>query len=969
MRLSIAVAIGLAVACPAVRAQVRPNATWRQIQSQNFTIIYEAGLDSIARHAAVRAEREHARLSAGLINPPEDRIDIVIADNSDVSNGNARPFPNNRITIWVRPPVEELSLQNYDDWIDLVITHELTHIFHHEPAGRVGRGLRAAFGRVPFPWPFFPVLGTPRWNLEGLATFIESRHTGAGRVQGSYHEMVVRTALLEDAFPGIDRISGETPLWPGGSRAYIYGSLFMDYIARRYGADAHRELIEKTAGSVLPPPWRMDGVAKSALGRSFTDLYRDWRTELERRYRALADTLIAHGITQTERVTTAGRWALYARVAPDNRRLAYADENGRDATATRIVDLRTGDDVRIRRNGLGRMAWLPDDSAFITAQLEFADPYSFFSDLYLVRGGKEERLTYGARAESPDVSPDGTRVVYVQNLNGSNRLVVRDITSGAERVLMERSPDAHWILPRWSPDGDRIAVQRWTGERGHDVVIIDGEGRMLSEIRTSGADGGPAWSRDGRFVIFSSDRTGITNLYAQEPGGELRQVTNVLSGAYYPEVSPDGRWIYFSGYHADGFHIKRIPFDVASWRTPLREAIPAAQRLDTLMKAEPIAPAEVVLAESEDYSALPSLLPKFWLPYADLDSVAGEFIGALTAGEDAVGRHEYFATLAYDFERERVAGNLAYSWAGLGNPVLTLEASRLWDNTGPVRIVDDSGVVIDTANTYEREDRIALTAGLTNRRWRASNLLLLGVEGVVLNRRVVGTARFRDPRDELLGIIAGAAFANYRTPALAISAEDGVRLSATANRRFEIDPLADRDQSYTQLTGAGAAYKSAGGTGFAHNVIAARASVLYRSDLAPGPIDVGGPDDFLPVRGFEEGARVGFSAWSASLEYRMPLALIARGYRLRPLFIDRMRAVFFADAGNASCNDEERATFLSCTGNRGRPTDLLLSAGFEIGANVAVLSFVPIWLRAGIGFPLAGAEKTAQVFVTFAPSF
>src|SRR5688572_20024486 len=253
------------------QAQVRPNASWRQIETPNFTIIYEAGLDSLARHAAVRAEHEHALLAQTLFRAPGGKIDIVLADNLDLSNGSAQPFPNNRVTIWARPPVDELSLQNYDDWLDLVISHELTHIFHLNPGGRFGRGLRRIFGRVPFPWPFFPVIGIPDWNVEGLATFVESRNTSAGRVRGSYHEMVVRTALLENAFPTIDRISSETPLWPGGFAAYIYGSLFMDYIARRYGDDAHTKLIGKMTGSQLPPPWRMDGIAKSALGRSYTD--------------------------------------------------------------------------------------------------------------------------------------------------------------------------------------------------------------------------------------------------------------------------------------------------------------------------------------------------------------------------------------------------------------------------------------------------------------------------------------------------------------------------------------------------------------------------------------------------------------------------------------------------------------------------------------------------------------------------
>lgn len=950
-----------------VFAQVRPNGSWQQIRSQNFTVIYEAGLDSIARRAVQRAEHERARLATSLIGAPKGHIDIVIADNMDQSNGNARPFPNSRITIWVRPPVEELSLQHYDDWIDLVITHELVHIFHQEPAGKVGRGLRALFGRVPFPWPFFPILATPDWSMEGLATVVESRNTGAGRLKGSYHEMVARTAILENAFPTIDRISGESPLWPGGTRQYVYGSLFMDYIERRFGADAHTTIIKRSAGSLLPPPWRMDGIAKGAVGRSFSDLYNDWRAELTATYTALADTLTARGLTQSERITTTGRWALHPRVSADGERLAYSDENARDVTATRVVNLKSGEDTRIRRNGLGRTAWLPDSRSLLTEQMEFADRYSIHSDLYIERGGGTERITNGARAESPDLSADGQRIIYVQNVNGSNRLVVREMLTGTERVIAERSPDVHWILPRWSPDGSRIAVQRWTRDGGHDIAVLMADGGEVATVRMGGSDAAPAWSPDGRYVIFSSDRTGISNLYAFEVNGIVRQITNVLGGAFYPDVSPDGKSIYYSGYHADGFYIERIPFDTTAWTAMQPFARPDARRIAPDARDE--AAATPAVAAPEAYSAARSLAPKYWVPILTGDEVAGEFIGVATAGEDAIGRHFYMGMLGYDFGRGRTTGDLAYSYAGFGNPVITLEAARLWDNLGRVAIRNSQNVVTDTADSYDREDRIALSASFVNRKWRASHALTVGMEGVAINRKIESAVQFTDPRDRMFGVLAGVSFANTRVPALAISREDGVRASATVRQRFEIDPAVTRDRSYREVSSSAAAYKNVGGSGFAHNVLAARVSALHRNSVGTNPTGIGGVDDFLPVRGHKDNARIGSRVWTASLEYRVPLRIIARGYRLRPLFIDRVSAAFFVDAGDASCSEEQRAVYVSCAGNPLRPKEMLTSAGFELNANIALLSFVPTWTRTGIGFPIGGESRTAQVYLTIAPAF
>ena len=55
-------------------------------------------------------------------------------------------------------------------------------------------------------------------------------------------------------------------------------------------------------------------------------------------------------------------------------------------------------------------------------------------------------------------------------------------------------------------------------------------------------DGAPAWSPDGKYLYFSSDRTGIFNIYAYElETKRLLQVTNVLGGAFSPGPSPDGK--------------------------------------------------------------------------------------------------------------------------------------------------------------------------------------------------------------------------------------------------------------------------------------------------------------------------------------------------------------------------------------------------------------------------------------------
>lgn len=900
----------------------------------------------MAQHAARRAEAAFARL-VQLSRPPKGKTDIILGDNLDLANGAATPIPGNRIYLWAHPPADDLALQYYNDWMDLVITHELTHIFHLDRAGKVGRALRSVFGRVPWGWPFFPVLGTPDWTIEGLATYIESAHTGTGRVHGTYHEMILRTAILEDDFDPIDRVSGETPLWPGGQRAYIYGSLFMHYIAERIGPQAHREIVDKTAGSLLPPPWVMDRIARRATGQSFTALYRDWQRDLRQRYTVLADSLRAIGVTRSERIAGGSRHVLHPRISPDGSRLAYVEEDGRNVSNTVVVDLATGAAERSRRNGLAPAAWASGQT-LITTQYELVDPYTIYSDLYTQINGNPERVTRGARVDGVDVDRSGRKLLMTAHARGMTSIVQRAADNGAERVIAQPRPDVQWVLPRWSPDGTLIAAQRWRLGGTHDVVVMDTLGAILLELGQAGAvHGQPTWSPDGRYVIFASDRTGISNLYAVdlEEGRVVRQLTNVLTGAFYPEISPDGKWIYYSAYHSNGFTIERVPFDPASGRHITAEQLPRDERAS-------VPPQTGAALPIADYSALRSALPRFWVPLIAGDSLRGNFFGAATLGFDDLNRHSYYAALLYNFENGRTMGTIDYAYAGLGNPVVNFHAAREWQTIGEA--------------LQRREDRIAVTARLRHPRWRYAAVFFGGVEGVGISRDT--SARRIDTRDRLVGVIAGAAFANARRPAYAISAEDGVRASLTARRRFDLDDGV-RDATYSELNGTSAAYKSISLPGFAHHVLAARASGVYRTGLGIGPTDAGGVENFLPVRGFDESDRIGFRGWSASAEYRLPIAMIGRGIRLWPLFLDRIAASAFIDAGNASCNEEQRRVYLFCPGNVGRGDEMLLSAGAEVGAGVAVLSFIPSWLRFGVAQPLQGPRSKTQFYLTFGESF
>lgn len=979
----------LALAAAPLRAQLPPDARWRTFDTEHFRVHYTEGLDSLARRAGVHAERARAQLAATLVRPPRGKVELVVSDNVDYSNGYATPFPTNRVVVYAHPPADEPTLSFYDDWLELVITHELAHVFHLDYAGGIWRPLRSVLGRSPL---LFPSAITPGWVTEGLATYVESRLTRAGRVRGTMHDMVLRTAILEDRFFGIDRATGTPSTWPAGSTRYVYGSLFVNHLAARYGPERVGAFVRAAGGSVLP--YRLDAAARSAFGVSFTRAWRDWEAGLRQRYLPLADSLRRAGLTEPEVLTTEGRFALHPRWTPDGRALAYTASTGREEPATRLLVPGGEEREVVPRTSLGPASWVGTTDSLLLAQLEFVDPYRVRSDLYRAGpDGGRERLTRGARLLNPDPAPDGRRAVAVRTGGGTTVPVLVDLATGEARPLAEASLDVNWAFPRWSPRGDRIALSRWRAGGFYDVVVMDTAGRVVGEAaRDRAVDASPAWSPDGRWVLFSSDRTGIANLYAWEVEADrLHQVTNVLTGAFQPDVSPDGRWIAFSLYRADGYHVARIPFDPAAWRPapPVRPQMAAA--------AADSAPAAPAGGPSRPYSPWRSLLPAGWTPFAWAGDDLGTAVGAFVFGADVVGRHEYAASAFVYTDRARTDAALNYRYSGWGAPVLDLELAQEWSVrvAAPTPVRDGDTVRAVPTALLDRERRAVASLTFPRQRMRSYTWLSVGGEWEDLARawddpEAAGDFRDRivDPPPEL-GAVLGLGRSTARGYEFSISPEDGYTVSATLEgRRYTRGFREGEDPAgYLRAVGRARAFHAFPGWGFSRHALAVRATAGAESGSRSPGFSVGGAAGgaasvspgvdlrlgsslTFPVRGYPQGAQTGTRAVSATAEYRFPLALVERGVGVLPVFLDRLWGDVFADGGSAWCPGVCERGFLGGAGE----LDPIYSVGAELGADLTVGYFAGLVLRGGVAVPLREARDGTgrpgpELYLRFGRSF
>src|SRR6185503_1244192 len=364
-------------------SQLPPNEDWRTLHTRHFRVHFTPPLEQDARRAAVNAERAYEELSAELV-APRGTIDLVVADNVDCVNGYATPVPSNRIVVYAHPPIDASGLRNYDDWNALVVTHELTHIFHLDRSRGIWKFGQAIFGRNAL---LFPNLYEPRWVMEGLAVYFESRLTGYGRLESSEHLMTARAAALAGRLPRLQELSAGTSKFPGGAVIYIYGSLLFDYLSRTRGPASIRDFVERGSKTLIP--FILTTTSRGAFGVSFETAWREWRDSL---FHQMADP---HDVMPGWRqLTSAGRIALFPRWMGDTA-LTYAGDKAREMPAAYEVTLSGREKKLGRRNSPSPNVRTPDGGVLFS-QPDYLDPYHIRYDLFVERKGEQKRLTTGA---------------------------------------------------------------------------------------------------------------------------------------------------------------------------------------------------------------------------------------------------------------------------------------------------------------------------------------------------------------------------------------------------------------------------------------------------------------------------------------------------------------------------------------------------------------------------------------------
>jgi hypothetical protein len=888
-----------------------PYVRWYTLESPHFSVHFHGGLERVAQKVANVAETAYARLVPELGLTPRERTQIVLTDVPEATNGFASTLPYPVVTLYVSAPDDMSALGDYDDWLTELVTHEFAHILHLSHVS----GVPGLVNRVLGP-TLVPNQQQPNWIIEGLAVAMETEHTTGGRLRATQFEMFLRADILSGKFARLDEISHLPRRWPGGTLWYLYGSKFVAWIASIYGPEIYTSVAADYGAQVFP--YGVNRAIRRATGRTYSQLYAAWRLDLERKYRTERASVEARGLREGRRLTWNGWQASGPRFMPAactrEPRIVYlksdADEPG--GVYSLPLDVKPGDTAQLLARSSGQSAVFGPDCSLYFDSLAPSRRSYLFSDLFRLAPGvrsttgnekNRQRLTIGQRARDLDVSADGRLITYVTNDRGTSTLRIARLTADQrledERALIRSAEFEQAFTPRFSPDGTRVAYSTWTAGGYRDIRVVDiASGRFFELWHDRAVDQQPAFSPDGATLYFTSDRSGIANVYAYTLAtGALAQVTNVLTGAYMPTVSPDGKTLAYLGYGSEGWDLYALGLDP----TRFLAAEPSVNERPTPSSVSSM-PYPV-----HEYRSWPTLAPRAWT-FSLGTGTFGNALTLSTSGSDAIARHAYVASITVEERHVEPLGAIDYAYLRLPfafrASLFRSAAPRDDYRTGEKarRVVEHqtgvtTGVALPVPGEFDAQN-VSLSYTLAH--WDHER---------PLGRLDPYAPLPYGPQRGLIGLVRlGYDFSNASTTPGAISLERGFRFALAADFA---DPAWGSESTLTAFSGAAAAYLPL--PFLRHHVLALGLSGASAtgSYTRSGYYSTGGFADTLPLdtltsgirqtgfvlRGYEPSQFVGSNFALFNAEYRFPIAYVDRGLSTLPGFLRTLSGTLFFDWG------------------------------------------------------------------------
>lgn len=494
-------------------------------ETKYFKLIYDEKLSDKVEEFALSADKNGEKVFEFYRFNPEKKYNIILRDNSDNDNGLTE---YDTIKLYFNEVPVFYVEKNYNNWIEYLFIHELTHLIINLKSGGI-------IGKTSIMKPILHQSFIPAWYQEGVAVYTESRIFEGGRGNSPRFKMYINAAVNEDKFEGL-KFAGNYNI--DGNNSYIYGYSFIEYFVSVYGEEELKKSIEQFSKQQIRGPFY------KAAGKSRKELIEEWKMWVKENYKP------GEGKNEGEELIKS---------FGDKRNLKYCS-----GKLYFYSDKFTKKDKKKFTHGIFSVdienkKIQKETGAKISEGFEVNNNKIYYSLIIpdFIKGIKRAATFKTERGTVSEEYQNIEKAVNFFAVNKDIGAVIRD--KGEERaVILEKdeiiSSEYKFKFEKFTYGEDKIYFSASVDkEKGNYIYSYDMKDKKIKKI-TEGIS--PFFYKNN--LYYSKNYKGIYNIYRiRLDNGKIEQITDVKYGAFEPVTDEKGS-IYYLNYTKSGYSIFKI---------------------------------------------------------------------------------------------------------------------------------------------------------------------------------------------------------------------------------------------------------------------------------------------------------------------------------------------------------------------------------------------------------------------------
>lgn len=546
--------------------------TWYYIQTDHFDIYFSQHGSGLAEFTSKAAENALRSIENSFRYKINHRISIIVynSTNDFQETNTTDEYLSEGIEGFTEPFKNRVVIQfmgSYKDFRHL-IHHELTHAVINDMF--FGGSLQNVISN-------HITTNLPLWFNEGMA---EYQALG----WDINEDMFMRDAAISEYLPDIDQLNGYF--------AYRGGQSVFYYISQKYGKEKIGELINKIKGT-----GNVEAGLKSSIGLTLEELNERWKKYIKKMF--WPDIAIRKDPDEfAKRLTDPkkddGFYNTSPAISPQGDKIAFISNrdfyfdvfimNALDGKIIKkLVQGNTSADFEQLNVVAPGLSWSPDGT-----KIALSAKNNGYDVVYIIDVQSEDRETLPIKLDgikSLSWSPDGRYIAFIGHNAVQSDVYLYDLqTKKTINLTNDIFTDND---PSWSPDSKKVFFS--SDRRNHlsaealpdsfkvynfdysetDIYSINIDSGNITRITNSPDynESNPVCGPNGKEILFTSDKSGITNIYKKSivlaPGDTTKDiennpatpVTNSLDELNQLSLSKDGKKLIFASLYKASYNL------------------------------------------------------------------------------------------------------------------------------------------------------------------------------------------------------------------------------------------------------------------------------------------------------------------------------------------------------------------------------------------------------------------------------